>query len=530
MLSLPNYHCHSIPQSDCQSKYCFRAAKTTFEMNVFSTLSLSCANNQLIERDAIWCKSFLHHVAVEHEMSCRVVCSLPFYALCLFGCFFQAFQLTSDYFRFATKTKVDVNFPRLVTAPYFSFCSRFSELVDFEKARLLYNITIREEVRDTLVANFTLKQLFVLTPHRSQVLNKCILRLPKTYERQYLNGSACYVVLNTRKYYMQEFMCYMLGLNTSKQYEFEPVAQMDHAKGNLYNLRFNRSLLGRSLYITHIVHGPSKPRESRYFTNVLRLQFENNATYSYMNEFSYAFSQFHYKFLPYPYDTMCGLNNGQTERRCKQKCGTKDTVRTLGKIPFNWIIDEDTEDVDLNHKLLSSYDLNHVTIAKQFDKIMDSCAEKCRWRQCEYDTYNTERLEVNTMTEQESIKVGVFVPMFPSIYVTYEPVIETNDYILLLMSCLGTWLGVAVVDFNPVKICCREPTESSSADFRELRNTLHKMQTGNKVLLDKYKQLNVMLNEVNVKHNLLRSDVLQLMQSRALLEKQIRYWLKLKSN
>lgn len=438
-------------------------------------------------------------------MSLKTLVSLLCILACMAGTFVQVSYLSNEYFHYPTKTKVMVDFPKFIEPPDYSFCSRVSDLVDpIQTARLLHvntNTTsnaAREKLRGAVFTGLTLKQMFDLAPQSNHILDACGLRFPGSYVTSLFGKQNCPQHFSIGRYYMQEFLCYKISPNqqiSKLAYDFEKVSQADTGKGRIYEFNLNRTALGRSAYITHIVH-KNDPIVSRYYSQLLTQKFSPQSRLSTPTEFKLVFSIFTYALLPFPYDTNCGHNSRTWH--CTQACVTENTLSNFNKLPFNWIIHENSSiilmDINLDRHLLTHTDMANTNIWRKLKSIEDECSRRCKKPRCVVFRFKTDLIETDSIVDSPVIRVQILLPQFPSISVTFEPLYKLNDYVLLVMSCIDTWLGFAVLDLNPVYLYRR---------FRRRRRTT-RVTSANSDLRQKYMKLrcHFMLQSKNVDERL----------------------------
>lgn len=401
---------------------------------------------------------------------------------CLHGGFRLSSALTNEYLQYATRSKVSVKFPRLIIVPYLSFCTRIGEAADKAKTMREANVKFEnsEQYHKDVMNKLTLKQMFRVTPAAKDALSSCMVRIPGRYLVEEFKRATCNDLFKIRKYFMQEYICYMVGLNTTSEYNFARISQAEQDRGLAYELRFSRTLFGRALHILNIIHRNRLPHNNRHYAQVIRRIYERGKEYSNEVYYGYTYSQFMYELLPDPYDTACGTNEGLVHAECQQICVTDQVLKTFGKLPTDWLVEED-DVIDVNRKLLTTDEFaRNQTALNAFLSLDSECAEKCRKAECHFVRYNTDLLDTNENENATTITVRVMLPQFPGIFVTYVPIYEPNDYVLLLMSCMGTWLGVSMIDFNPARLCsdskncdCDDRLRNVNAKCRYLKNKVH---------------------------------------------------------
>lgn len=385
-------------------------------------------------------------------MRLRQIYSLPYWLLCVAGLLLQATQLTNDYLRYETASKIHVEFSEFIDPPLISVCTLVGEIIDVEnavKSKLKFDHVW--QFHADVFNNITLRQMFEMTPTADDVLINCGARLPGRYVFQLFGRSMCYNIFRMKRYFMQERICYMADLNTTDKYNFAQVSQAAMFSGAAYVLGLNTTLFDRATFVWNIVHPAGVPHTSRYSAGDIRRKVRDSKD-SENTYFRYTYSEFVYKLLPLPYETACGTNQGLSGFECRQQCMNKGLLERIGSLPTSWIIEEDSA-IDLNQKLLTAQDLaTNETKLNEYLTVESECNKKCPNPECEYSLYHTELWSLENR-EQAIIGIRVMLPLFPTTSITYVPKYELNDFLLLLLSCMGTWLGISLFDFNPAKLC-----------------------------------------------------------------------------
>lgn len=391
--------------------------------------------------------------------------SAPFLCVCVIGFITQSSYLTKDYLEYKTMPKISIKFPQSVIPPYVSFCPRASEVVSQELRN--HGRTLSEDMMD----NLTMQQIMQMSPKVEDVLSKCQFRLPRSVHLVWLqNNSMCNQMFALSRFFTFDSICYRIGLKSNEQYNFELVSNANEARGVVYALYFNRTLLGRSKHVTIIFGSDKYPYVSRFYSYTLR--FNMDGDYIAHNHILYSFGEIVSYLLPHPYVTNCGVNNGLTESICKKKCLMKNVFEKLNLVAVNWIVNENDEHLD--RMVLTAKLLRNESIANEFVAITQRCAKLCHKPVCTRRIFDADYLD-SSRYDQDYVRLRVLLPQYPTITTRHEASFVLNDYIMLLMACLGTWLGVSMADLNPAK-WQRQRNDSQKAMIRMLRNRLRAVE------------------------------------------------------
>lgn len=411
-----------------------------------------------------------------------------FLALCITGCTVQIVKLSREYFKYKTLTKISMAFPDQIEPPSLSVCYRLGDIVDGKKAENFVKMSSglsKNERQAHYYANLTLKQIFEVVPDSKQAIHSCRIRLPKRKIIERYNQSDCNYYFNVRRYYMQEYICYRMDFKVQEPYDFESVSQADTSRGKVYEIMFGMKLFGEAEYLTIIIHrNVLLPISTRLYSPVLHRNFYHNDTYSDEVGFQYTYYITTYERLSSPYDTHCGLNGGQEMNECKKQCYITNSLAKFDKIPFNWIIEESEEErIDFNKHLVKKNDFRDTAFLTEFSRMESRCKEKCRIKSCQQSTFNTILTSISRSPYSDVLTFVVNLPQNVDISTVYVPHMLFNDYVIYIMSCLGTWLGLSVLNLNPLRW---RTFRKKRSDLQRLKRHLNDMHVKQLDLSAKY--------------------------------------------
>lgn len=386
--------------------------------------------------------------------------------LCCFGLKMQIIHVSKQYFSYQTMTKISMSFPVQLPPPALSVCFRFGDIADLDLVDKICPINRSwspGQIHRKIFEKLTLRQIFDVVPESSNAIGYCNIRFPGRYVMKGYRKAYCYKFFNVTRYYMQEYMCYRVIMNINDTYNFESVSQAESARGKIYNILFRLADFGRTESMSVIIHRKKVPTNSRYYSPIIRRAFTKNSSYSPYVKFHFTYSMTDIEKLPSPYDTKCGTIDGLTMRDCKKKCLIDGTLATFNKLPFNWIIEHQDPTIDINKHLIRKEDFMNATVDRTFDELELSCRVKCNIAHCHLTSYNTQLLSTDQEEDEDYMSFAVYLPQQQNILVKHVPLMEINEYLIYIMSCLGTWLGLSVMDVNPSRLfdinkkgnCCR---------------------------------------------------------------------------
>lgn len=180
----------------------------------------------------------------------------------------------------------------------------------------------------------------------------------------------------------------------------------------------------------------------------------------------------HYKFrvsysvisiqrLAYPYKTNCQNYETSDQQTCQQTCLNDGTQRRFGKISFSTIT---KLPLDLKH--VSPWDVDNETFRHQFNALAISCDATCKKDNC-FDTITSTKV-----TAFESRICSYFQVNYPTdsyFRIRFLARITFTEYLVYrvyILSCLGIWFGVSIINLNPFSMFSRRRRRESHVTCR----------------------------------------------------------------
>jgi hypothetical protein len=167
--------------------------------------------------------------------------------------------------------------------------------------------------------------------------------------------------------------------------------------------------------------------------------------------------------LPSPYETKCKThfydsNKNEmklySQNECLNDCAAKNTLEKTGKYPFAVIIKEHRVRTDKKEigrlRLVSVTDLKNESMKEILSSIEVDCNKKCVASSCKLD-YSLTTVSTATGPREKSMEFLVSSPIDPFLIMNRTPTISFNDYLLVMFSLLGFWLGASIHRMNPTQ-------------------------------------------------------------------------------
>lgn len=262
------------------------------------------------------------------------------------------------------------------------------------------------------------------------------------------------------KFFVQDLVYYRVQPRMNNTYDYDKVKSTLGYQGIVYQVAFEWAKFNWSQVIVPVVHKKGDwPTESIHFAPELKRFINWSDSQPYTNIYSLTYQFIHNWYLPYPYRTKC-INYDQeyhtpfcstncTKAQLIMRCKVNRTLEYLGKVPFTDIIRE-SEPIDMNHTLLHNRQLYHRNVSKIYNEIEKLCHEKYNRLACTDRVYRTSKIAEEIFDKSNIFRV--YLPMNSNIFIQYEPMLDLLEYFTYMMSCLGIWTGLSVLDLNVFKL------------------------------------------------------------------------------
>lgn len=373
--------------------------------------------------------------------------SSSFYLLCMLGCIYQLGLVTDIFFKYETVTTFALETPDLMQGPDLSICIRYYDIFDLKAFSAHKKADLLQTSRIRLQAIASIGEILKFTPDAMNLILRCKFRKPGDYAIYGLKGEKCNQVFNVTKYYVLEYVCFMFSFqaNNTKLFEFRHLGDAPTFNGVFYLLDFDKQsfIKANSSLIKAVIH----PRKKHSHTSLAFAPKFWRRQDDHMNMFSLTYGILSITRLAPPYETKCrdyGLSGFTSQNNCFSDCVDSMTIRQLNKRPFGRRVKTPT---NLMH--VGVEDLANSTTAKIINSIDQVCKSRCEQKSC-FEEFTLTRM----MREPKDDFLSFYVdaPRDPFFKVTFDPKLTLTEYGIYVLSILGTWFGVSVVQFNPVSV------------------------------------------------------------------------------
>lgn len=386
--------------------------------------------------------------------------------ICFIGLIYQIFEISNNYLRFITDSKVSVATHLEISSPSLSACFQIADILkrdqikDELKINLTNPATDAEWIEyDDQISDYTIRMLFRFTPgvdevrlffaikifiinliHRSQLItsNKdkeaCIIRFPGSGNINVISDPQdCYQNFKIRKFHHRNMICYRFdpkfGRNDSLK--FSDYLLQDKLFGVIFYLNLNDSYFSQVRRLAAYIHEPGSTKLLDSF--LAHGMYTRDAKII----LTISYETLHIQRMEPPHDTQCKyypIESSDTPLIFEKI--QNETVRLLNRSIFDVMIYD-----ALDTPLLTSYRLQrNTTLRKIYGTIVESQSVKMP-KSC------IVKHTIPKMTPESYSSLGLQVtwPNGYHIFIESRPKLQLMDYIVYICSCIGTWYGLSAI-------------------------------------------------------------------------------------
>lgn len=384
------------------------------------------------------------------------------------GFFFQLITISSSYFAYKTVTRSDRSLPNKYAAPNLAICFPFKEIIN---PKLYFQLKGHPYVKLQSIdpfekfaqfPNVTVGEIFHLTPPiDGNLFNICMSQVPNSYETiSASRGSCLRDVFNVSKFYTQEFICYNFRPRFTSEYSFNRLAHSLTSGGLIYGLMLNCTTFSSANRAKLILYEGGLPHTSKSCAPTVNRQVQGDQSIKGNNDFSYivltsSMTMIHR--LPLPYQSGCNAGHNFNQNECKRNC-LIESLANLSKLPFSVIIDDSiinsANKFNLNHTFVNLIDLQNATVNSQLLRSEEKCTFKCAGLTCHTSYSSTEALPTDGQAFAQ-MTFAVYAPRKSNVIIHTEPYMPVDEFLVLVLSCLGVWFGFSFLSLDPEQLAVR---------------------------------------------------------------------------
>ena len=381
-------------------------------------------------------------------------------AICFSGLLFQIYHISRQYFKYKTRTAINIFIPDVLPNPAVHTCHRFVDMINFDHwnkhKKSKFKKPIKTEQIMEIFDNITVNEILKWTPSTDEILADCSYRKPgQSVYQQKLGRETCNRLFDVGKYFHREFICYSFRLSEyghqNKIYSTPDVILTQAWQRTLFTIVFNESSIMYSDYMTAYAELED--------TNLLFLASYTSfgvriIDYKTMKPFNNFVAVTNYlrksSRRPPPYDTNCrDFGPQKTYADVYYKCINDEMSRRVSRVQIVLPIYSNKM---LATKLFlpSSKDSRLIEANEESVKI---CQERIGpYREacniCISVSNPDLRKETAHEAKDEKLAVQLVFPKHFNFKLTNEPLVTLIEYFVYIFSTLGTWYGFSFFGFG----------------------------------------------------------------------------------
>ena len=388
--------------------------------------------------------------------------------VCFAGLSWQLFFLTNDYLSYSIVSEVNMVKNRNVKPPAFSLCLPYVEMIDWTLMNWNFTqdewVKIDQKDRDAMTMqlqkNWTIAKIFEETYNFNWMKLAGWLRKTDSYE---IERNDMY--MDIKKYLRDDFVCYrILHVDVSKDpglYVLSHHNTYGPEPGGLLSFSLDREKIKQVTKASIFLHQVDVfPRGDADFPfNFISSNsspiFENGSTYV-----GLTYTQMTLYYLSPPYKTSCSDYSTQdspfeTQEHCIESCMRLRTVKVFNESSFTA-----TYTIARDIKMMSKVSVHmNRTKENEVDKLYYECLEVCPGIEC-----HQIRFIPALVSNRDSNDITFFLqePNGPETVIVFHPKLTAMDFYVQIMSVVGVWLGVAIIDAVVIVISVLLRTKKSN--------------------------------------------------------------------
>lgn len=412
--------------------------------------------------------------------------NLIIHSLCFAGCLYQVFQILLIYLAYGISSDVVIYIPKYHRVHDLSYCVRYVDYFNFDRFFIDKNISFKFDINNPgqklskLSRIASVRELMQYTPQATDLIAKCSIIPPNSYQVKKFNASECLKKFVIYKFYLQEYICYHFHLKqyANELYLLRPLKFALTRQGALFTLQWKRTKKRKLTYRMKLaVH-------KQFADPVLGIgqapeivNHFNDRTNS--NEFKTIFVTYfslRVTRLPPPYTTRCGELQAlgfTSESECFNRCIRKFTLTQFNMLPFS--VSTVQED---NYTHISDNEIK--TNSKALIEIESQCDDLCSSDDCEDELIST-RI-VTRSTDMSHFTIHYEIPREHVYTLTYVPLVSFTSFLVYIFSTIGTWLGVSILGISSFLMkwfqrkCINASTEVMESHTPVITRLLHRVR------------------------------------------------------
>ena len=381
--------------------------------------------------------------------------------------------MSAKYFRYHVSTKTSLELPDRYILHDLDLCFNYKKILE-------------PGVRPTI------KNILELTPETNEFIDSCDVKRPNSYRIDSHFSEGCYQIFNVTKYAVHSDICYTIKYrNRSHEFYYEALSNNVNDTRAVFRILVPKnSRVRMSENVRPVVYGHGF--EYPYLSMTLATGFWFGSD-KFENSFWSDYFMFKTFFLPAPYETKC---RDYSQNICIHDCLTELTLKEFNEIPYSLMTDEPYDHVHIN--------LSDPYKDKRSNDFYVYCARTlCYAKSCTFHFVSTFTFKFHSYHHNTS-SFSVATLSSPDTYVHSVEALNVNEYVIFIMSCAGSWLGVSILGLNPVSwyqkrdqkrnsiSCNTQVFDPFKKNVINLRKSMLEMERRQRTLVFKFRSLDQM--------------------------------------
>lgn len=279
------------------------------------------------------------------------------------------------------------------------------------------------------------------------------LRYPRDLRVKRINATECVELFEMKKFYAREFMCYAFHARLADTYDYQSVATSIRYEGMSMEIALKAEPFGGAQFMLPIVTQRGiLPMSSMRFATPIKRNVDDKAIKQ-DNYFIMSYNEIVIDKSRAARETRCFDYATRTQYLsrdyCIPDCINTQTKRVLNKVAYNFFVEEwDTVNTPYAHVTYADIN-NNETVAILMERFEQVCLSKCLFYDC-HEAYMLTRMIDRLVEDMQGVVFRVDVPKGPNFQIEFAVTLPFNEYLIYVLSCAGTWLGVSVIQMNPL--------------------------------------------------------------------------------
>ena len=375
-------------------------------------------------------------------------CNIFFHLICILGCSYQIQNILASYFKFASVTKMRFSHPDSIDYYPLHYCFLCLEnILDIPAIAKKYHLKESDLATDgdkfELYNTITIADMLEYTSN--DAFAGCSYRSEDGNVPVFANLTLCKSFYSVRKYIAQQYVCYEVKAKVSKSFKFRQIGTTLNFERMIHGVNFPRGKLASSQKIRPMISKWRYPvMEMPYTTSYYKESKDNIRIQVSCNNIST-------KWLGYPYDDfICQSKDDPVDYfQCRDSCIEKHSLETLDRLPYTSFYDSSYPLLD--RRLISETLLKNVTISKMVNSWFEKCHRSCPMFSCEHSYCLTTGHANQYSYGAQGSTIRVEIASAPTNHMEIVPQVPFLDFIIYVLSSLGTWFGLVIISCNPIK-------------------------------------------------------------------------------